>query len=677
MIHSIHALFVCGICFFVTACGEPTLIAAGRTPVSSDSEPLDSDSDTAMDTGTELTGRQVEALDRGVVALMNTAGDVVVSWRINGYESLDMAFNVYRDGTLLNISPLTGATFFIDVDGTVDSSYTVAVVEGSEIVETSAPVNCWSGLSTLIPLTRPADGVTRPYTATNSDVVEEYPDGQAYTYSPNDMAPGDLDGDGRWELVFKWQPSNSRDNAHEGVTGNVYFEAIELDGTQLWRIDLGPNIRSGPHYTQFIVADLDLDGRAEMLCKTAPGTRDASGAFLHTGPAAAADHGADYVNAQGRILDGPEFLTVFGPDGMELATVDFYPERGAVADWGDNYGNRVDHFLAGLAYLDGVHPSAIFVRGYYTRLVTTAWNWDGQMLSRKWVFDSNDPGNENAFGQGNHNMAVGDVDDDGFDEIIHGACAIDHDGTFMYATGLGHGDAIHLTDIDPDRPGLELMTPHEVQQEAYPGTEVHDARTGEILFVQTVDNTDVGRGIAADIDAAFPGFEVWSSATVGFFSIDGTQVAEERPSVNFRIYWDGDLQDELLDTFGDAPSAMKIEGWNGAGLDRLVSTDDRYGDYVGIANNGSKANPCLVADILGDWREELILRAPTDDALVLYSTVTPTEYRLYTLMHDPVYRSAVAAQNIAYNQPPHLGFYIGGGLENIPVPHISPVRLRQ
>ena len=599
--------------------------------------------------------RMVEKLDRGVVAIPTGSGNFI-SWRLQGYEPPNLGFNLYRNGTRLNSSPITGATNYTDDAGTSSSSYVVkAVLAGSE-TDSSAPVKPWGELTKRIPLDRPAGG-------------------SGYTYSPNDASVGDLDGDGQWDIVLKWDPSNSQDNANSGTTANVFLDGIKLDGTHLWRIDLGKYIRAGAHYTQFMVADFDGNGLAEIICKTGPGTRDATGNYLSKGPAASANHTAEYRNSSGYILSGPEFLTVFGPDGVEKTTVNYVPGRDPINGWGNNesYGNRVDRFLAAVAYLDGVHPSAVMQRGYYGRMTLAAWDWDGTTLKQRWFFDSNTGGNGAAAGQGNHNLSVGDVDGDGFDEIIEGSCAIDHDGKLMYATGIGHGDAIHLSDLLPDRPGLEVMSPHEEKNTGWPGTEVHDARTGEILWQKLVDNKDVGRGIAADISAQHRGFEAWSSVTSTAYNIATDANIGSKGSQNFRIYWDGDLQDELLDGTGNTPTSMKIEHWNGSGFDRCATTDGRWGNYATLTNNGTKANPCLVADILGDWREELIMRATTDDALILFSTTISTTHRIYTLMHDPVYRAAVAWQNVAYNQPPHLGFYIGDGVDKLPVPDIEPV----
>jgi len=490
------------------------------------------------------------------------------------------------------------------------------------------------------------------------------PSGENYFYLPNDMSCGDLDGDGQWDLVLKWAPSNSRDNAHKGYTGNVYIDAYSLNGSFLWRIDLGINIRSGAHYNQFLVADYDGDGKAEIACKTAPGTKDGTGSYLSKGPAASDYDVSDFRNKQGFIVEGPEYLSIFnGETGKEMATVNYVPQRGDQMAWGDNQGNRVDRFLATNAYLDGKKPSMVFQRGYYTRMALTAFDWDGKKLKVKWKFDSNDKGSEKAFNQGNHNLCAGDVDNDGFDEIIEGACAIDHNGKLMYSTGLGHGDAMHLGDMDIDNPGLEVFSVHENKTATY-GYELHDAKTGKILC-GSFTGTDNGRGMAGDIDSSSPGCEMWSKDVEGVFSSKGLQISKVKPSVNFRIYWDGDLQDELLD-------GTIIEKWNGNGTDTLIDFS-KYSNASKI--NGTKSNPCLQADLIGDWREEVIYyNSANNSELLIFTTTTLTKYRLYTLMNDPIYRLAIAWQNIVYNQPPHLGFFLGNGVEKAPKPNIFLIK---
>lgn len=587
----------------------------------------------------EASPRSIEWLDRGVVAVKVKAG-VFVGWRLLGTDAADTGFHIYRDGNQI-ATVSSGGTNVVDPAGTMESQYAIhPVVDGVE-QPAGGSAGVWESQTLRIQLERPAGG--------RLDDVD-------YTYKPNDISVGDLDGDGQWELMVKWEPSNASDNASQRKSGHVFLDAYEFSGQRLWRIDLGRNIRAGPHYTQFLVGDYDSDGRAEMACKTAPGTRDGTGEFLASGPAAGDNDEADHRDRKGRILTGPEYLTVFAGDtGRELATVNYWPPRGSVKKWGDDYGNRVDRFLATNAYLDGVRPSMVFQRGYYTRMAIAAYDWDGIALTRRWMHDSATPG-EGGYGQGNHNLAAGDVDGDGRDEIIQGAAAIDDDGSLMYRTGLGHGDAMHLGDLDPGNEGLEVWCVHESTKAAF-GQELHDARTGRVLWGTKTEN-DVGRGLAADIDAASAGHEMWSSSVAGTWACTGEQLSAERPRINFRIYWDGDLCDELLD-------GRRLEKWSSRKFSRLIT-------LPGSACNGTKQTPNFSGDIVGDWREEVILH--DDEALYLTTTTIPTEHRLHTLAHDPVYRLAMSWQNTAYNQPPHLGFWLGGGLDKVPRPAIRLVR---
>lgn len=588
--------------------------------------------------------RQMEKLNRGLIAV-KTSNGIFLSWRILGNEYPFATFNVYRDNIKINNEPLKVSNY-LDKNGKDTSKYAVSVIINGIESSLSPYINVLQRNFIEIPLNRPQGGYT--------------PTGEYYTYSPNDCSVGDLDGDGDYEIVVKWDPSNSKDNSKIGYTGNVYIDAYKLDGTFLWRIDLGINIRAGAHYTQFLVYDFDGDGKAELMCKTAPGTKDGTGSFLNKGPAQYDNDYADYRNSYGYILSGPEYLTVFeGLTGKELATVNYIPPRGDVSSWGDSYGNRVDRFLACVAYLDGKKPSAVFQRGYYTRMVLAAWDWDGKNLTNRWIFDSNDPGSSAAYGQGNHNLSVGDVDFDGKDEIIQGSCAIDDNGKLMYATGLGHGDAMHLGDLDPERDGFEVWQVIE-DTNMYLSYELHDALIGKILWGGKNPNINIdnARGLAADIDKRYKGFEMWSASGYGTFDCKGNNISSLKPSINFRIYWDGDLNDELLD-------GIIITKWNNGSISNLIT-----GINDVLAINGSKNNPNLSADIFGDWREEVVYRKYNDSALRIFFTTTPTNYSLYTLMHDPQYRLSIAWQNIAYNQPPHLGFYID---ENNPNPPVPPV----
>jgi len=592
----------------------------------------------------KIIPRQMECQNRGLIAIKVERG-VYIGWRLLGSDNEQIGFYVYRDGEKLNEMAICQSTNFLDENGSIDSTYSVRGVVNEKEISISESVHVWEQNYLIVPLQKPKDGLT--------------PDGVSYTYSANDASVGDIDGDGEYEIILKWDPSNSKDNAHKGYTGNVYLDAYKLNGTHVWRIDLGRNIRAGAHYTQFMVYDLDGDGKAEIACKTADGTIDGTGQIIGDGL-------ADYRNSEGFILEGPEFLTIFdGETGKEIVTTDYDPSRGNGADWGDNEGNRVDRFLACVAYLDGVRPSLVMCRGYYTRSVLVAYNYREGRLEKVWKFDSQDSGNSHYAGQGNHSVSVADVDQDGKDEIIYGSAVIDHDGKGLYSTGLGHGDAMHVGNLIPSRSGLEVFQVHEVPSNY--GTEIHDARTGEILW-GLPSTGDVGRGMAADIDPRYEGVEVWSSTHWktggdGLYSSSGDCITENTPqSFNFAIWWDGDLLRELLDHEYDEET--------GIGIGKIDKWDYKKGELINLltpkgtrSNNGTKGNPCLQADLFGDWREEVIWRTDDSSALRIYTTVEITDYRIRTLMHDPMYRVAIAWQNTAYNQPPHPSFFIGHGME--------------
>lgn len=684
---------------------------------------------------------QREQLNRGVVALRQPDGTAVVTWRTLVSDGKGEAFDIRRNGVKINDRPFTtGGTFFVDKDvpeGDVTYEVCGGGKNGMFVLKADAPAGYLP-----IKLDKPADGIT--------------PDGRTFTYSANDATVGDVDGDGQYEIILKWEPSNAHDNSHDGFTGPVLFDCYRLSGERLWRIDMGPNIRAGAHYTQFMVYDFDGDGRAEMMVKTADGTVDGKGKVIgdakadwRYGIAEAMEHfeenrayavkeaeerrqmmaqprrqpakgqqnrrGNDrrdrkryswpgIVYKAGRILDGPEYLTVFnGLTGEAMATVDYIPERGELRAWGDDRGNRSERYLAAVGYLDGHRASGIFCRGYYTRTVIAAWDWDGKTLTNRWTFDTNDERWHSYAGQGNHNIRVADVDGDGCDEITYGSMAVDHDGTGLYNTGMGHGDAMHLTVFDPTSDRLQLWDCHENRRD---GSDLRDAATGKVIF-QVKSPIDVGRCMAADIDPTNPGLEMWSSDSKGIRTITGEILKplalrsedssrnEERgarsensgikkgkgknkgkgkdnspssldtpPSskdddtalyvkgmrlpTNFGIWWDGDLLREMLDH-----ATVSKYDWNTGRVNPIMKFDGCQ------FNNWTKSNPCLSADILGDWREEVITRTDDSSEMRVYVTPIPTDHRINCLMEDIPYRLSVATQNVAYNQPTWTGFYLG------------------
>ncbi|MBC8052271.1 MAG: T9SS type A sorting domain-containing protein [Sphingobacteriaceae bacterium] len=598
--------------------------------------------------------KQVERLGRGVVAVRTSASQVYVGWRLLGTDPSSIAFNVYRGTTKLNATPITASTNYVD-NVTTNSTYTVRPVISGVEQAASTGATVWGQIFLEVGLQVPPPGRTPPYEVTVGGVVESYPNGQDYTYAPNDCSPGDVDGDGEYEIIVLWNPSNARDNSQAGWTGNVYIDAYKQNGTRLWRIDLGRNIRAGGHYTQLMVYDLDGDGKAEVAVKTADGTRSGTGQLIGNGS-------VDYRNSEGRIITGPEFLTIFnGQTGAAMATTDFVPGRGTVCDWGDCHGNRVDRFVSTIAYVDGTRPSLIIGRGYYTRLVRSAWDWRNGTLTRKWTFDSNTTGNSTYAGEGNHQLSVADGNGDGRHDIYNGSSTVSGTGAGLYSNGLGHGDALHVSDMNPDRPGQEVWMCHEeAGSNGGIGLSLTDGRTGARIW--SVPGTgDVGRGVAADIDPRYKGFECWG-ATGGLYTVTGTQITATKPTMNHLLWWDGDVQREILD-------GTKLDKWDPAinGVGRLISFYN-YGTAGQI--NGSKANPNFSADILGDWREEVVFKSADNTKLLIFTTTIPAANRFYTFMHDPQYRCQVAGQVSAYNQPPHTSFYFGGGMAAIPVPNI-------
>ncbi len=605
---------------------------------------------------TELV-RDAEYLDRSPVAVTQDQG-VYLGWRMLGLDPAGIAFHVYRDGERITDEPITDSTNYVDTGGAADSVYRISQVLDDGESWATDEFSPWAEQYLDVPLEKPADAYTK--------------DGQPYSYSAGDASVGDVDGDGELEIILIWNPSNAKDNSQAGYTGNVYVDAYKLDGARLWRIDLGVNIRAGAHYTQAMVYDLDSDGRAEVVMKTGDGTVDGQGTVI-------GDADADWRNSSGYILTGPEYLTVFdGESGAAIDTVDYIPPRGDVESWGDGYGNRVDRFLAAVAYLDGEHPSVIFSRGYYTRAVVAAFDFDGEQLTSRWVLDSSDPGNGDYAGQGNHNLSVGDVDEDGKDEIVFGSATIDDDGTGLYSTGLGHGDALHLGDLDPSRAGLEVFAVHEdMGASGNLGSTFRDAATGEVLW-STPAEVDTGRGAAADIDPRHEGAEAWSvggdaawNSPEGYLmSADGEQISTDIPAANFVTWWDGDLLREITDHEFDETSRTGepvVYEWDYENNEQV----EIFRPEGVLTNNDTKGNPSLQADLFGDWREELVYRTEDSSALRIFTTTDVTDTRLRTLMSDPVYRLGIAWQLTGYNQPPHTSYFLGEGMETPAAPSIA------
>jgi hypothetical protein len=623
--------------------------------------PADTDASTATDADdaetsepeetppTTPTGptRQVEQLGRAPVAVPADGG-ILVRWRLLGTDEWNVGFHVYRDGERVADVPITDSTNYLDPDGESGDAYSVAPVADGEAGERSESVEAWEDSYTEIPLNRP-------------DPVEGE-NGERVTYSANDASVGDLTGDGTLDIVLKWSPSNAKDNSQTGHTSDVLLDGYTMGGDHLWRINLGPNIRAGAHYTPFQVFDFDGDGRAELAIRTSDGATDGEGTVI-------GDPDADYAGPEGFVLEGPEYLTVFdGETGAELATTDFRPARGDVTDWGDDYGNRADRFLAATAYLDGETPSLIMTRGYYAKTMLVAWEFADGELSTRWVFDSTD-GYPDYEGKGAHSIATADADGDGYDEIIFGGAVIDHDGTGLHTTTMVNPDAQHCGDFLPSREGLEIFVPSEYPPAGAPSASMRDAETGE--YVWSADGDDVGRAMVADIHPEYDGAEAWATGGVGTWSADGEQLsARPIPSVNSAVWWTGDLHRELLDH----------DWYNTYGIGRIDKYDpdtrslENLETFDGTrSNNWTKGNPCLSGDLLGDWREEVIWRKTDSSALELHATTHETDRRIHTLLHDPMYRTGIARQNSGYNQPPWPSFFLGHGMDQPPRPNIETV----
>ena len=621
----------------------------------------------------------LEHISRGLVAI-EKADSVFLDWRLLGDEPYDLSFNVYEEvngaAKLLNETPITNSTNLVVAKSKVhdDSKFYVVPVANGKELEKSKSVALWQHNYLDIPLQ-----------------VPQY-------YRPGDASVGDLDGDGEYELVIH-MTGRGADNSHAGITSEPILQAYEFDGTLLWTINLGKNIREGAHYTQFLVYDFDLDGKAEVVCKTADGTTDGEGNVygnadsVYVVPAPERKDGEGWreywrrmPNTAGKILRGPEYLSIFsGETGKNLSTVPYIPQRHPDTVyptkeqmkevWGDAHGNRGERYLAGVAYLDGVHPSLVMCRGYYTRTVLAAFDFKDGKLVHRWTFDSDDgtPGNMAYHGQGNHQLSVGDVDNDGKDEIVYGACTIDDDGTGLNSTGYGHGDALHLTDHDPEIPGLEIFDIQERFDDA--GMHMRSAGSGEVLWKIASVKADEsgsdkgegpGRGAAFNIDPRYAGSECWvrGAEIHGLYNAKGQLISNRTPSsCNFAAWWDGDLLRELLD--GNSISKWN---WETERTDLLMKAEG----FRSI--NGTKSTPVLSADLIGDWREEVILVSEDNKSVRLYTTTIPTNHKLYTLMHDPIYRLGIAWQNVAYNQPPHTSYYVGDDMLPVKQPNIQVLK---
>ena len=593
-------------------------------------------------------------LNRGLMAVKVSNG-VLVSWR---YRTTDKAANIrfrlYRNNKLIGTNPITERTNFLDSSGSTNSTYRLEVLNAEgEVIETQE--------------TKPWGNQTKYITLQGGAPTD--PTSAGATYTPNDASFCDMDGDGEYDIILKWAPSNEKDAASSGVTSPAFYACYKQDGTRLWMLHTGHNMFNSAHTTHFIAWDMDGDGYGEFMVKTAPGAIDGQGNYvLLPGD----DPKANYKGGKGKQESGGEYLTVFdGMTGAELQTIRYHT---AFADetsafWGDSQQNRSERYLAAIAWLDGENqnPSAIFARGYYNGCKIGAYDWDGENLTLRWLHRGTSPtsgtvtyGNgtvknltTTVYGEGCHWICVGDVTGDGKQEIHYGSGGLKPDGTTLYRTGLGHGDAMHLSDFIPSRPGQELFMVHE--EKPY-GMDLRDAKTGELLLHQTAGG-DTGRGIMAHFNPeAENAYWQFSANEACIYDATGTEIANNvshggGAGLSFRIYWNGDLADDFY-------GKNVLEYWNpdANGFWRMQVNGGNY--VIGNINNYSKQNPCVSGDLLGDWREEIVTwdQSDSDYRLIINATDVPTDYRLPHLMDDFAYRAQLIAQNVCYNQPPHLSY---------------------
>ena len=640
--------------------------------------------------------RVMEELNRGLVAVKTSSG-VYLSWRVLGKEDLaTTAYDIYREGTATPITRIAGgqANNYTDSAGTATSKYKVVVSTATQLQIDAEPwtqaVNTMADANftyTDIPISMPVD-IPHANTTAMSDykrieITDKNGKRAGSGGGANDASLGDLDGDGDYEIVLKWDPNDSKDSSHSTTTGHCVFDAYEIDPNNdgyMWRIDIGNNIAAGAHYSQFMVYDFDLDGKAELATITAPGSyslvKNADGGYDKiyvttvgdTEEIRNADNSATTLRKGNN--NGPEYYTIFdGETGRPLRTtaaISLGKEDGS--DWGDAKMNRSERYLAAVAYLDGVNPYYVPVRGMYNRTVLRAYLWDGEDLTLVQEHDGRKKG-ESMYGEGNHNLSVADIDNDGKDEIVYGSACLDDDfQTVLGNTRLGHGDAMHVSDFNNDGK-TEVFSVKEDSEGFSRGIDFRVAETGEAIWSKPV-TTDNGRGFMDNVcdeyakdhpEALALGF---SASTADVYDFNGDSVGVKpntsRPMMNFGVYWDADLSRELFDDnimgkYTYNASSGKVE------FGRIFFAGSNY--LPASANNSTKYNPCLVADLWGDWREEIIMAVDDTTAeapkLRIFTPIAPTQYRLTTLMHDCQYREAIAWQNVGYNQPPHTSYYIG------------------
>jgi rhamnogalacturonan endolyase len=545
-------------------------------------------------------GHSMSVPVRGLIAVVTPKKQVYLGWRLLGADPADVAFNVYRSadrGALekLNAEPIRASTDFVDKTASLAKSNYWLVKVMTKDAETGA-VN-----STALP----AKSKPQPYQVITLK--------SNYVFSKVGIA--DLDGDGKLDFVIK-QPQQVTDpGVWKPSLETFKLEAYRHDGALLWRRDLGVNIEQGVWWSPMVVADFDGDGKAEVALKTAP-------------------LDVDYRNKVGRVLTGPEWLSVL--DGLtvqEIARVD-WPARGGIAEWGDKVGNRASRHLIGMAKLDGKRTSLLALRGTYTKMLVDAYNLEGGKLEKVWSWNG-DEETPKVRGQGMHGMHAADVDGDGREEVILGAAVIDDNGKALWNLQMGHPDVCYVTDVIPANPGLEIAYGFETAQEKN-GFSVADAKTGKILWGCNHLTTHIhSQGLLADIDPTNPGLEFYG----------GEKFLKDR-----WLYSATDGKLLSREDFGSlAPNPIY---WDDSYVKPYLAKDGDIVKYKGAKLGKIEGKVIAIADVLGDWREEIITTVPGE--LRIYTTTIPSTRRHFWLMEDPIYRNDVALGAMGYLYPPQL-----------------------
>lgn len=588
--------------------------------------------------------RFTDKLDRGLVAVKTTKG-VYCSWRIQADEYYDVKYNLYRDGTKVNAEPLDVSNF-TDTSGSESSQYTVkAVLNGVE---------------------QQASKAATVFKSNYKEIKIKHDASLKATYEPNDACCADVDGDGEVEILMKFNNKEEGEQLYpkngptiNGVATKEYsmLACLKQDGTVLWWVNCGPNMGDFQNNEQNIVGyDWDMDGKAEVVMRLEEGStvHMADGTTYTIG--ANGKNGSSWTNYREPKGSGSvEWFTHYGKEflwycegatGKPYQCIEFPLKRledgetDLKAAWGDGYGHRSSKYFFGAPYLDGKHPSIFLGRGIYTRHKFIAYDVDPKThdLKVRWKWTNNQPGSP-WYGQGYHNYIVADVDWDGRDEIVWGSMVIDDNGMGLSTTGLGHGDAQHIGDFNPYIHGQEMFACNEDN----PSNNYRDATTSKIYYRKT-DTNDDGRCLAGNFYNDFPGAVGHSAHDTPISTVTNEHVSTNTNglSMNFRIYWDGDLLEECFNnTEVTKPGVGTIATFLGA-----------------YSNNGTKATPCYQGDIFGDWREEVIERT-ADNNIRIYTTNEPTKWRNYSLWYDHQYRNGMVWQPCGYNQPPHVSYFLG------------------